>query len=177
MYTPLHGRARRLRPVLLITPPMVQFNTAYPAVPMLAAFLRRHGHPVAQEDLSLRLALRLFSFQGVKDVERALRRRLAGRRRPPSVRHFLARVREIESCRAGRGGVPAGMRAGPGGGAGSSRRPARRPALCVPARAFPRRRLSGAGHAIAAASFSTKSPTLFTTASMIASRWPAMPRL
>ena len=43
----LSGRVR----VLLVTPPMVQFNTAYPAVPMLAAFLRlaetldrsRHG--------------------------------------------------------------------------------------------------------------------------------------
>jgi hypothetical protein len=79
---------------------MVQFNTAYPAVPMLAAFLQRHGYPAAQEDLSLALALRLFSFQGVRDVERALRRRLAGRRRPPSVRHFLAHAREIE-CAVG----------------------------------------------------------------------------
>jgi hypothetical protein len=85
-----------LRPVLLITPPMVQFNTAYPAAPMLAAFLRRHGFEVAQEDLSLALALRLFSPQGVRDVKRALRRRFAGRRRPPSVRHFLAHATEIE---------------------------------------------------------------------------------
>jgi radical SAM superfamily enzyme YgiQ (UPF0313 family) len=68
---------------------------------MLAAFLQRHGYTVAQEDLSLGLALRLFSFQGVRDVERALRRRLAGRRRPPSVRHFLARVREIECAVTG----------------------------------------------------------------------------
>ena len=96
MYTRFHGRARRLKPVLLITPPLVQFNTAYPAMPTLAAFLQRHGYPVAQEDLSLGLALRLFSPQGVRAVERALRRRLAGRRRPPSVRHFLARVCEIE---------------------------------------------------------------------------------
>jgi hypothetical protein len=74
---------------------MVQFNTAYPAVPMLAAFLRRYGYPVAQEDLSLGLALRLFSPQGVREVAQALRRSFAGRG-PPSVRHFLARVREIE---------------------------------------------------------------------------------
>jgi hypothetical protein len=85
-----------VRPVLLITPPMVQFNTAYPAAPMLAAFLRLHGHEVAQEDLSLALALRLFSPQGVRDVKRALRRRFAGRHRPPSVRHFLAHATEIE---------------------------------------------------------------------------------
>jgi hypothetical protein len=85
-----------MRPVLLITPPMVQFNTAYPAAPMLAAFLRLRGHEVAQEDLSLALALRLFSPQGVRDVKRTLRRRFAGRRRPPSVRHLLAHATEIE---------------------------------------------------------------------------------
>jgi hypothetical protein len=83
-------------PVLLITPPMVQFNTAYPAAPTLAAFLRRHGHTVVQEDLSLGLALRLFSPQGVREVKRTLRRRFAGRRRPPSVQHFLAHATEIE---------------------------------------------------------------------------------
>lgn len=90
-----------MKPVLLITPPMVQFNTAYPAAPMLAAFLRRHGFEVAQEDLSLALALQLFSPQGVKDVERALRRRFARRRGPPSVRHFLAYARGIQSAVAG----------------------------------------------------------------------------
>ena len=76
--------------VLLITPPMVQLNTAYPAVPALAAFLRQHGHAAAQADLSLALALRLFSPSGVEAVLRALRARFARRRRPPSVRHLLA---------------------------------------------------------------------------------------
>ena len=90
---------------------MVQFNTAYPATPMLAAFLRQHGFAVAQEDLSLGLALRLFSRQGVRELERALRRRFAHRRRPPSVRHFLVHAAEIESAVAGavaflQGGAP-----------------------------------------------------------------------
>jgi hypothetical protein len=75
--------------VLLITPPMVQFNTAYPAVPALSAFLRHKGHEVAQEDLSLALALRLFSPSGVTAVERGLRRKFHGKRRPASVKHFL----------------------------------------------------------------------------------------
>jgi hypothetical protein len=90
-----------LRSVLLITPPIVQFNTAYPAAPMLAAFLRCQGYKVAQEDLSLALALRLFSPRGVRDVERALYRRWARRRRPPSVRHFLIHATKIESAVAG----------------------------------------------------------------------------
>ena len=80
---------------------MVQFNTAYPAVPMLAAFLRQHGYEVAQEDLSLALALRLFSPRGVREVERALRRRYSPRRGPPSVRHLLLHATKIESAVAG----------------------------------------------------------------------------
>jgi len=81
--------------ILLVTPPMVQFNTAYPAGPHLAAFLRLCGHEVAQEDLSLGLALRLLAPAGVSAVERVLRRRFAGRRRPRSVRHFLAHAARI----------------------------------------------------------------------------------
>ncbi|HEX7501041.1 MAG TPA: radical SAM protein, partial [Polyangia bacterium] len=84
--------------VLLVTPPMVQFNTAYPAVPCLAAFLRDKGHEVAQEDLSLALALRLFSPTGVSAVERALRRKFQGKRRPASVRHFLVRAARIRAA-------------------------------------------------------------------------------
>ena len=77
---------------------MVQFNTAYPAVPSLAAFLRQHGHEAVQEDLSLGLALRLFSPPGVADVLRALRRKYAGRRRPPSVRHLLTHASEVSAA-------------------------------------------------------------------------------
>jgi len=84
--------------VLLITPPMVQFNTAYPAVPALAAFLRAQGHEVAQEDLSLALALRLFSPSGVTAVERALSRKFQGKRRPASVKHFLVHAARIRAA-------------------------------------------------------------------------------
>ncbi len=83
--------------VLLITPPMVQFNTAYPAVPVLAGFLRDKGHEVAQEDLSLGLALRLFSPVGLSAVERALRGKFKGRRRPASVRHLLQHAPRIRA--------------------------------------------------------------------------------
>jgi radical SAM superfamily enzyme YgiQ (UPF0313 family) len=108
--------------VLLITPPMVQFNTVYPAVPMLAAFLRQQGHVVAQEDLSLGLALRLFSPAGTDAVLRALRRKFAGRRRPASVRHLLdhaaavrAAVAEAVAFLRGRAPAAAGRLAAPGG--------------------------------------------------------------
>ena len=84
--------------VLLVTPPMVQFNTAYPAVPTLAAFLRDKGHEVAQEDLSLALALRLFSPSGVTAVERALRRKFQGKRPPAAVKHLLVHAAPIRAA-------------------------------------------------------------------------------
>jgi hypothetical protein len=107
--------------VLLVTPPMVQFNTAYPAVPALAAFLRPHGHEVAQADLSLELALRLFSRTGVDSVLRALRKRYQSRRQPPSVRHLLTHARAARAAIAeavaflqGRSPASVGRLAAPG---------------------------------------------------------------
>jgi len=83
--------------ILLVTPPMVQFNTAYPAVPALAAFVRDKGHEVAQEDLSLALALRLFSPEGVAAVEQVLLKNTQGKKRPDSVRHFLKHAARIQA--------------------------------------------------------------------------------
>ncbi|MGD0838703.1 MAG: B12-binding domain-containing radical SAM protein [Polyangia bacterium] len=81
--------------VLLITPPMVQLNTAYPAVPALAAFLTREGYQVAQSDLSLALALKLFSRPGIDALARAIRAKPGQRRPAPSVLHFLAHLDDI----------------------------------------------------------------------------------
>lgn len=76
------------RPVLLLTPPLVQINAPYPAAPWLAGWLRSRGVRCVQADLSLDLALRLFSRDGLREAEAAMRR---GRgRRTPAVRHFLA---------------------------------------------------------------------------------------
>ena len=61
--------------VLLITPPMVQTNTPYPATTVLAGFLESQGVRVAQADLSLELALKLFSRDGLKSVPGAGRYR------------------------------------------------------------------------------------------------------
>ena len=51
--------------VLLVTPPMTQLNTPYPATAYLTGFLRQHaaelGLEVTQADASLELFLRLFS--------------------------------------------------------------------------------------------------------------------
>lgn len=56
---------RTLVKVLLLTPPMTQLNTPYPATAYLTAFLKSQGIAVSQGDPALLLALRLFSRDGV----------------------------------------------------------------------------------------------------------------
>ena len=82
---------------LLVTPPMVQLNTPYPATAYLVGFLRLHatdlGLEVSQADASLALFLRLFSGRLVARMAHELRRRarIVGKSAPipPSIAHFL----------------------------------------------------------------------------------------
>jgi hypothetical protein len=87
-------RAVRL---LLVTPPMIQLNTPYPATAYLTGFLRQHAAPlgldVSQADASIQLFLRLYSAPLVTQMATELRRRAraASKRAaiPPSIKHFL----------------------------------------------------------------------------------------
>jgi hypothetical protein len=85
--------------VLLLTPPMTQLNTPYPATAYLTGTLRRHAPEVevAQADLSLELFLALFSREGLA----GLRQELGGRRRrsaaSDSVAHFLQHAAAYEA--------------------------------------------------------------------------------
>ncbi len=54
--------------ILLITPPLTQLNTPYPATAYIKGFLTGRGYDVAQADLGLALVLRLFSVDGLKRV-------------------------------------------------------------------------------------------------------------
>jgi radical SAM superfamily enzyme YgiQ (UPF0313 family) len=84
--------------LLLVTPPMIQLNTPYPATAYLTGFLRLHaaelGLEVTQADASISLFLRLFSAPLVTRMAEELRRRAksAGKRAqvPPSIAHFIA---------------------------------------------------------------------------------------
>jgi radical SAM superfamily enzyme YgiQ (UPF0313 family) len=90
--------------ILLVTPPMTQLNTPYPATAYLTGCLRAHAGAdvaVAQVDLSIELFLRLFSRAGLTAVRERLER-VGGRggRRPrapgrnASVDFFLAHADE-----------------------------------------------------------------------------------
>jgi len=87
--------------VLLVTPPMIQLNTPYPATAYLMGFLRLHaadlGLELAQADASLTLFLRLFSAPLVARMAELLRQRartVATRAPvPPAIAHFLKHSR------------------------------------------------------------------------------------
>ena len=54
--------------ILLITPPLTQLNTPYPATAYIKGFLTGRGYNVTQADMGLQLVLRLFSEAGLKRV-------------------------------------------------------------------------------------------------------------
>ena len=95
--------------LLLVTPPMTQLNTPYPATAYLTGFLRQHeaalGLEVHQADAALELFLRVFSQAGIRQVLGELTARAAelggdddgagdrdgeaGDAMPPSIAWFL----------------------------------------------------------------------------------------
>jgi hypothetical protein len=54
--------------ILSIIPPMTQLNTPYPSTAYLTGFLRSRGFDAQQADLSIALALRLLSTQGLESI-------------------------------------------------------------------------------------------------------------
>jgi Radical SAM superfamily len=61
--------AREMR-ILSIIPPMTQLNTPYPSTAYLTGFLRWRGFNADQTDLSIALALKLLSSEGVAAIYR-----------------------------------------------------------------------------------------------------------
>jgi len=81
---------------LLVTPPMIQLNTPYPATAYLTGFLRQHAAEldltVSQADASIALFLRLYSAPRVELMAQLLRQRAKRARSapvPPAIAHFL----------------------------------------------------------------------------------------
>ena len=54
--------------ILILTPPLTQLNTPYPATAYIKGFLGGRGYAVTQADMGLQLVLRLFSVDGLKQV-------------------------------------------------------------------------------------------------------------
>src|SRR4051812_34016440 len=73
--------------ILLMTPPMTQLNTPYPATAYLTGFLRSRGREAVQADPAIELFVKLFSRAGLKRVQA----RLPAEPLSKAVRNFLAR--------------------------------------------------------------------------------------
>ncbi len=86
--------------LLLVTPPMIQLNTPYPATAYLTGFLRQHaadlGLEVSQADASIALFLRLFSAPWVErmagELNARARKLKRGSAMPPAIASFLAQA-------------------------------------------------------------------------------------
>jgi radical SAM superfamily enzyme YgiQ (UPF0313 family) len=83
--------------LLLITPPMTQLNTPYPATAYLTGFLKQHAQrldlEVTQADAAIELFLAVFSRRGIQrilDELSARARKLKKQKPPPVIASFLA---------------------------------------------------------------------------------------
>lgn len=77
--------------LLLLTPPMTQVNTPYPATAYLTGFLRSKGIEALQADPALELVLKLLSRPGLEAIGRELKIKYQSSqiKKPASVNHFL----------------------------------------------------------------------------------------
>ncbi|MDN3986314.1 B12-binding domain-containing radical SAM protein [Zwartia vadi] len=73
--------------VLSVIPPMTQLNTPYPSTAYLTGFLRARQIDAVQEDLALKLVLRLLSAEGLEQVA-SLVDRIAPRKRSLVLQSF-----------------------------------------------------------------------------------------
>ncbi len=85
--------------ILLLTPPMTQLNTPYPATAYLTGFLRSRGREVVQADPAIELVLKLFSPQGLDLVRAELEAApKKARNATPPVQAFLSHFDRIRAC-------------------------------------------------------------------------------
>ena len=77
--------------ILLLTPPMTQVNTPYPATAYLTGFLRSRGFQAFQADPALEIVLQLFSRSGLEDISKELKKTFSSQSTtvPESVIHYL----------------------------------------------------------------------------------------
>ncbi|MEK6579488.1 MAG: radical SAM protein, partial [Bdellovibrionota bacterium] len=88
--------------ILLLTPPLTQLNTPYPATSYLSGFLRSKGIDAVQSDLGIGLALQLFSKKSLERIEKILDKLLQSRepkskKYPPILNFFLENAKSYQN--------------------------------------------------------------------------------
>ena len=76
---------------------MTQLNTPYPSSAYLTGFLRSQGVDAQQDDLALKLVLRLFTMQGLQQIQ-TIAARQAEALRSASVNYFLDHAQRYLDC-------------------------------------------------------------------------------
>ncbi|NOQ64507.1 MAG: radical SAM protein [Methyloprofundus sp.] len=87
--------------VLLITPPMTQLNTPYPATAYLTGFLQQQGYQVKQRDLAIEVLLTMLSREGLQGLFDQVENNYASvddEDLPDSIYHFLANFDQYYQC-------------------------------------------------------------------------------
>jgi radical SAM family protein len=86
---------------LLITPPMTQLNTPYPATAYLSGFLQQQGYQTAQRDFAIELLLQLLSRRGMNEIYGIIEERyesLSDDELPDAIFHFFSHYETISLC-------------------------------------------------------------------------------
>jgi len=83
--------------VLALIAPMTQLNTPYPSSAYLTGFLRSQGVDARQDDLALKLVLRMFSTAGLKQVQ-VIATAQSLHERSASVNCFLDHAQRYVDC-------------------------------------------------------------------------------
>ena len=87
--------------ILLITPPMTQLNTPYPATAYLTGFLKQQQYTVSQRDLAIELFLTLLTKQGLETIYQTVEDNFSDfedDELPDAIYHFLAHFPSYLTC-------------------------------------------------------------------------------
>ncbi len=87
--------------ILLLTPPMTQLNTPYPATAYLTRFLRQQGYTVEQRDLAIELLLALLSRTGMDNIFAVVEDNFSAfddDELPDSIYHFFSHFEAIKGA-------------------------------------------------------------------------------
>ncbi|MBP9707901.1 MAG: radical SAM protein [Oligoflexales bacterium] len=86
--------------ILLLTPPMTQLNTPYPATAYLSGFLKSKGKDVAQADPALELIYAAFSSSGLSDILKNISKQKIPRSKKYSIHFILHQDRYLTTADA-----------------------------------------------------------------------------
>ena len=87
--------------ILLLTPPMTQLNTPYPATAYLTGFLKQQNYQVTQRDVALELLLNILTRSELTKIYHIIENNYAAfddEELPDSIYHFMSHYQDYQKC-------------------------------------------------------------------------------